>query len=140
MSCEFATLYSFFAAVPYVFETVYHFSLEQVGLVFAAIVIGCVVGTLTIIVCDIFFYRAQVSKHPPHMVPPEYRLLPAMLGSLAQPISLFWFGWSAHQSVPWASSAAAIILFSWGNLCIFISSVQCMYTRPRLPLNQNTGH
>ncbi len=94
VACEFATLYSFFAGVPYVFETVYGFALEQVGLVFLAIVVGCLLGTLTILLCDLFFYRAQIHKHPPHMVPPEYRLLPAMLGSLAQPASMLWFGWT----------------------------------------------
>src|SRR6187399_285795 len=33
VATEFATLFSFFAAVPYTFGRVYHFSLEQTGLV-----------------------------------------------------------------------------------------------------------
>jgi len=125
-ACEFATLYSFFAAVPYVFETVYHFSIEQSGLVFLGIVIGCVLGVITIVICDILFYRRQLPKHPPHMVPPEYRLLPAMIGSIGLPIGLFWFGWTARRDVSWASPAFAIVPFAWGNICVFVSLMQYM--------------
>lgn len=34
VACEFATLFSFFAAVPFVFQGTYHFSVENTGLVF----------------------------------------------------------------------------------------------------------
>ncbi|KAK3349580.1 major facilitator superfamily transporter [Lasiosphaeria hispida] len=124
VSCEFATLFTFFAAVPYIFERVYDFSVEQTGLVFLAVVIGCVLGTLTIILCDVFLYRRQIPKHPPHMVPPEYRLYPAMLGSLGMPVGLFWMAWTSRSDVSWVSPVVAMIPFAWGNLCVFISTMQ----------------
>ncbi|KAK0701580.1 major facilitator superfamily domain-containing protein [Lasiosphaeria miniovina] len=123
-SCEFATLFTFFAAVPYVFQGVYNFSIEDTGLVFLSIVTGCLLGTLTIIICDILLYRPQVPLHPAHMVPPEYRLYPAMIGSLGPPIGLFWFGWTARPEISWASPVVAMVPFAWGNLCIFISTMQ----------------
>ncbi|CAI6095246.1 unnamed protein product [Clonostachys chloroleuca] len=120
----FGTLFSFFAAVPYVFTLVYKFSVKQCGLVFLAVIIGCVLGLVTMIVCDKLFYQKQVARHPPNLVPPEHRLYGAMVGSIVLPIGLFWFGWSARESVSWASPAAAIIFFAWGNICIFISTFQ----------------
>lgn len=126
VACMFATLFTFFAAVPYVFQGVYKFSIEQSGLVFLSIVIGCVLGTITIILCDILLYRPQIPKHPPHMVPPEYRLYPAMIGSIGLPIGLFWFAWTARADISWASPVVAMIPFAWGNLCLFISTIQFM--------------
>lgn len=121
---EFATLFSFFAAIPYVFQEVYHFSMEQVGLVFISIIIGCVLGAITLILCNKYFYLPQVAKYPPHQVPPEHRLYAAMIGSIGLPLGLFWFGWTSKSDISWASPAVAIIPFTWGNLCLFTGSLQ----------------
>ncbi|KAL7908439.1 MFS general substrate transporter [Trichoderma velutinum] len=86
----------FFAAVPYVFGTIYHFGVEETGLVFLSIDIGS----------------------------PEHRLHPAMIGSIGGPIGLFWFAWTAREDISWASPAAVIIPFAWGNLCIFVAALQ----------------
>jgi MFS family permease len=120
----FGILFGFFAIVPYVFTTVYHFSIENCGLVFLSVAIGCFLGLVCILLCDVFFYRKQIPKHPIGGVPPEYRLYPAMFGSIGLPIGLFWFAWSAREEVSWASPAAAIIPFACGNLCIFVGAVQ----------------
>lgn len=124
VSAEFGTLFSFFAAVPYTFGTVYHFSLEHSGLVFVSIVIGCFLGLITVGLCDVFLYRRQITRQSPHQVPPEYRLYPAMIGSIGLPMGLFWYAWTARSSISWASPAAAMIPFAWGNLCIFVSTIQ----------------
>lgn len=121
---EFATLFSFFAAIPYVFQEVYHFSMEQVGLVFISIIIGCVLGAITLILCNKYFYLPQVAKYPPHQVPPEHRLYAAMIGSIGLPLGLFWFGWTSKSDISWASPVVAIIPFTWGNLCLFTGSLQ----------------
>ena len=117
-------LFTFFAAVPYTFQGTYGFSIEESGLIFVSIVIGCLLGTVTVLLCDVFFYRKQIPRHPQHQVPPEYRLLPAMIGSLGLPVGLFWFGWTARRDISWASPAVAIVPFAWGNICIFISTMQ----------------
>lgn len=124
VAAEFATLFSFFAGVPFVFSRVYDFTLEETGLVFLSIVVGCLLGLITIIACNILLYLPQVPRHPPNCVPPEHRLYPAMLGSIGLPIGLFWFAWTARPTVSWASPACAIVPFAWGNLCIFVSCIQ----------------
>ncbi|KAH7149116.1 major facilitator superfamily domain-containing protein [Dactylonectria estremocensis] len=126
VSAEFGTLFSFFAAVPYTFGSVYHFSIEESGLVFLSLVIGCLLGLVTVILCDALLYRKRAARFGLSKTPPEYRLYPAMFGSVGPPIALFWFGWSARSGVSWASPAAAMIVFAWGNLCIFVSAIQYM--------------
>ncbi|KAH8889483.1 MFS general substrate transporter [Thozetella sp. PMI_491] len=126
VACEFATLFTLFSAVPYTFQRTYAFSIEQSGLVFLSIAVGCLLGTLTILLCDVFLYRRQIPRHPPHQVPPEYRLYPAMVGSIGLPVGLFWFAWTARPDISWASPTLAIVPFAWGNICIFISTMQYM--------------
>ncbi|KND85793.1 Polyamine transporter 4 [Tolypocladium ophioglossoides CBS 100239] len=124
VALNFGTLFSFFAGVPYAFTLVYGFSLEQSGLVFLAIAVGCVLALATIVLCDALLYRRAAARHPPNRLPPEHRLYPAMLACAGLPAGLFWFAWTARAGVSWASPAAAIVLFAWGNLCVFVSAIQ----------------
>lgn len=124
VSTEFGTLFGFFAGVPYTFHSVYDFPLEHSGLVFLSIAIGCVFGLVTIMLCDILIYQKQDVKGLPSHVPPEYRLYLALIGSIGLPVGLFWFAWAARLDISWASPAATIIPFAWGNLCVFVSMMQ----------------
>jgi hypothetical protein len=126
VACEFATLFSFFAAIPFVFESVYGFSLEDSGLAFLAIVVGCLLGSFTVLLSDVFLYRRQAGNYPAQKIPPEYRLYPALIGSVGLPIGLFWFGWTSRNEISWASPNIAIMVFAWGNLCVFVSTTQYM--------------
>jgi Major Facilitator Superfamily len=118
-----AILYGFFAAYPFVFESVYHFNIEESGLVFLGIAVGCLIAFVTCWICDWYFYQPQVrmshAKGRKGVVAPEHRLYPAMMGSFALPTSLFWFAWTAREDVSWVSPVVSSVLFSWGNLCIF---------------------
>lgn len=124
VSVVFGVLFSLFAGLSYTFVGVYHFTVEQAGLVFLSVAIGCFIGLATILLCDRILYRRQINKFPPGKVPPEHRLYPAMFGSFGVPIGLFWYAWTAKTSVSWASPAVALVPFAWGNLCIFVSAIQ----------------
>ncbi|KAJ5346206.1 hypothetical protein N7452_004210, partial [Penicillium brevicompactum] len=124
VACEFATLFSFFAAFPLVFQGIYGFGIEASGLVFLAIVVGCLIGAITVLLCDIFFYRRKATSYQQQQVPPELRLYPSLIGSIGLPISLFWFGWTSRADISWASPVVAIALFAWGNICVFVSTAQ----------------
>lgn len=123
---NFSILFGFFAAFPYVFSSVYGFDTEQSGLVFLAIGIGCCFAVPTVLICDRYIYqpRVQASRSAGNngVVPPEYRLFPAMVGSFGLPIALFWFAWTAKRSISWASPVVSAVPFAWGNLSIFISA------------------
>jgi hypothetical protein len=124
VACSFATLFSFFAAVPLVFQGIYGFGIEESGLVFLSVVVGCFCGTVTVVLCDILLYRRQAANFRGRQVPPELRLYPSLIGSVGLPVSLFWFGWTSRADISWASPLTAVMLFAWGNLCVFISTAQ----------------
>lgn len=118
----FAVLYSFFASFPYVYSTVYGFSIEQVGLTFISIAIGSLLGSVSVILVDRLVYQKQAvkGKMSGERVPPEQRLHAAMMGSVLLPLGLFWYGWTAREGVHWLSSVIAAVFIAWGNLCIFV--------------------
>ncbi|KAJ3556486.1 hypothetical protein NPX13_g10126 [Xylaria arbuscula] len=103
---------------------VYGFTLVQSGLVFLAVALGCVIGAINIWLCGKLFYQPQVRRFPPHQVPPEYRLLPAMIGSVALPISIFILAWTTRPSISPAVPIVAIVIFSVGNINLFVSALQ----------------
>lgn len=98
--------------------------MDESGLVFLAIVVGCLLGAFTVLLCDILLYRRRNPKHPGQKVPPENRLYPALIGSVGIPIGLFWFAWSARPDISWASPTIAIMLFAWGNLSVYVGTTQ----------------
>ncbi|KAJ6081456.1 hypothetical protein N7499_006330 [Penicillium canescens] len=124
VACEFATLFTFFAAFPLVFHGIYGFGVEDSGLVFLSIVVGCLFGAITVLLCDIFLYRQKAASYRELPTPPEFRLYPSLMGSIGLPISLFWFGWTSRADISWAWPVAATMLVAWGNICIFVSTAQ----------------
>ncbi|KAI0521312.1 major facilitator superfamily domain-containing protein [Xylaria bambusicola] len=120
----FGVLFNFFGSFFYIFQHVYGFTMIQSGLVFLAVALGCVIGALNIWLCGKLFYQPQIHRFPPHQVPPEYRLLPAMIGSVALPVSIFIFAWTTRPSVSPAVPILAIVIFSVGNISLFVSALQ----------------
>jgi cytochrome bd-type quinol oxidase subunit 2 len=90
---NFSVLFAFFAAFPYVFRSVYHFSTEISGLVFLSIGVGCLLAVPTVLLCDRWLYQPRVKESKmaggDGTVAPEYRLYPAMMGSFGLPVGLF---------------------------------------------------
>lgn len=123
MAFNFAVFYSFFAAFPYIFGGQYGFTPSQQGLTFIPIALGCVIGFLAVAYVDQRTYPQLLSKYGVGTVPPEYRLYGAMLGCALNPISLFWFGWSADAGVHWSSAVVAAVPFAIGNIMIYSSGM-----------------
>ena len=151
VAVDFGILFTFFACFPLVYSRVYKFNDGQIGLTFLPILVGCLLATLTAVLCDTFLYKKEVQKlnaglkkaaessttqdeefqigqteegatQLPKYVEPEHRLYLAMIGSVGLPIGLFWFGWTARPDIHWASPVMATMVFAWGNLCLFVSA------------------
>ena len=91
VSFVFGVMFAFFDAYPYVFESVYGFSLGQVGLAFIGIVIGIFLAIFTFIgITKTLYEKAKHAAGPGKLPPPEERLYVSMVGSIGIPISLFW--------------------------------------------------
>ena len=119
-----SVLFGFFDAFPIVFEGVYHFDTGQTGLTFMGLGLGSCLGVLTFMLVDRYtyqkHYQTSLREGREGTVPPELRLYSGMMGSIALPIGLFWFAWTAK--IHWASPVCAAIPFGWGNFLVFVSS------------------
>ena len=119
----FGILFGLLDAYPYVFVNVYEFTLGQVGLTYLGIVVGILLGAMTFAIIDKTLYakakaRAAGSGKIP---PPEERLYACMLGSIALPVSMFWFGWTSRASIHWIVPVLAGVPFGWGLVLLFVS-------------------
>lgn len=98
-------LYLFFGAFVVVFRGNHDFNDWQVGLTFLGIGVGIMLASLSDPLWRKNYNRLirqrQAAGGKPGGSEPEFRLPPALLGSLLIPIGIFWFGWTAYPSVHW---------------------------------------
>lgn len=120
-------LFTFLDGYTYIFQDIHGTSQGVTGLCFLGIAIGLFFASALVP------YIGQKAKKErkrlrdegkPEKIPPEFRLIFAMFGAPAIPISLFWMGWTSDSNISIWSPLAASVLFGYGILCIFISSYQ----------------
>jgi hypothetical protein len=63
----------------------------------------------------------RVEREHNGFAPPEARLPPTIVGSIALPIGLFWFAWTNSPSIHWLASIAAGVPFGFGMVLVFLS-------------------
>ncbi|KAK7420295.1 hypothetical protein QQZ08_010495 [Neonectria magnoliae] len=116
-------LYLFFGAFPLVFRDVYGFNLWQVGLTF----LGILIGMLMAACLDPVWYnnrarliaRLNAATGVDGASEPEFRLPPAILGSVLVPAGIFMFGWSSYSWVHWIVPVIGSAIFGAGTLLVF---------------------
>lgn len=111
-------LYLFFGAFPLVFGKNHGFKLWQVGLSFLGLFVGMVAsmgldpvwrrirGNLT--------RKLEEETGEVGGSEPEFRLPPAILGSLLVPVGIFMFGWTTYSSVHWIVPIIGSAIFGAG--------------------------
>lgn len=110
-------LYLFFGAFPIIFGGVYGFNLWQNGLSF----LGIFTGMLVCSASDPLWrhvYLHLLSHNEGHLEP-EFRLPPAVLGSILVPVGLFWFSWTTYSQVHWIVPIIGSGVFGCGTLLVF---------------------
>jgi MFS transporter, DHA1 family, multidrug resistance protein len=87
----------FFVSYPISFIEQRGWSLGIGGLPFLAVMMGVVIGG----VINFVFIRTRYVRilKRDGRVPPEERLVPMMVGSVALPIGLFWYAWTSSPGV-----------------------------------------
>ncbi|KAL1978211.1 hypothetical protein VTN31DRAFT_1070 [Thermomyces dupontii] len=119
MAVIYGTLYMLFAAFPIVYHMHRGWSIGISGLAFLGIMVG-MLFSLAYSLFDNKRYLREVKKHG-GIAPPEARLPPTMIGSVALPIGLFWFAWTNYPSIHWLASIAAGVPFGFGMVLVFLS-------------------
>lgn len=118
---QFALLYTFVVASPWVFKAVYGFSLDAQSLSFLGLIIGCVVAPFVLIGMDFLLRARKVNREQSSQTfNPEQKLYTALYGSVVLPVALFWFGWSARSDVHWICPIFAQGIALLGSIMIYV--------------------
>jgi hypothetical protein len=120
MAIIYGILYMLFGAFPIVYEEKRKWSSGQSGLAFLGIAVGFMIAAVYC-VWDNRRYGRVVDAHVGRPIPPEARLPPAIVGSFALPIGLFWFAWTNYPTINYLASIAAGIPFGFGMMLVFLS-------------------
>ncbi|KAK6460780.1 multidrug resistance protein 10 [Scheffersomyces coipomensis] len=113
-----AVVYMFFVAFPYIFSTVYNFSLEQQGMSFIGLMVGMV--STSIISPPIINrnYSRLLAKHN-GVSKPEFRFIPLMAGVFIVPIGLFIIAWTSYAHVHWIAPIIGSAVYGVGTILVF---------------------
>ncbi|KAF4467304.1 major facilitator superfamily transporter [Fusarium albosuccineum] len=116
-------LYLFFGAFPLVFRQVYGFNLWQIGLTFLGILVGMVLAAgldpVWHRIRSNLIRRLSDETGIEGSSEPEFRLPPAILGSVLVPAGIFMFGWSCYPWVHWIVPIIGAAIFGAGTLLVF---------------------
>lgn len=115
----FGILFIWFYSIPLVLETIYGFGPGSTGLAFLGLLVGVLV-TLPFFIYYVLKIQRKQFNEKGEIIQPEMRLPPAMVGGVFIPICLFWFAWTANQSVHWIVPVIGTAFFSSGVLYILV--------------------
>ncbi|KAI0123477.1 major facilitator superfamily domain-containing protein [Xylariales sp. AK1849] len=119
MAIIYGTLYMLFAAFPIVYQEERGWSQGIGGLSFLGIAVGMMFAICYVIPDNKRYIRTE--KAHGGFAPPEARLPPALVGTVALPVGLFWFAWTNSPSIHWMVSIAAGVPFGFGMVLVFLS-------------------
>ncbi|KAJ5774847.1 hypothetical protein N7457_009743 [Penicillium paradoxum] len=119
MAIIYGTLYMMFAAFPIVYQQSRGWNQGIGGLAFLGIMIGMIIA-VAYSIWDNKRYVKVSEKHQ-GFAPPEARLPPCLIASVAVPIGLFWFAWTNYPSIHFMVSIAAGVPFGFGMVLVFLS-------------------
>ncbi|KAF4548099.1 Efflux pump-like protein 5 [Elsinoe fawcettii] len=117
ISFSWSVLYLTFGAIPLVFRSLYGFTLDQAGAVFASMSVAAILATILAIYGD-----KWMKKRRPNMNDtPEGRLYFPCIQSCLLPIGLFWFGWTSYRSIHWIVPTLGIGCATMGIFSIYLA-------------------
>ncbi|KAG8169828.1 hypothetical protein KVR01_000573 [Diaporthe batatas] len=105
----YGVLFTWFESFPLVFGDIYRFEPEMQGLVYLGLLV-----TLMIVV-PLYLLWVQRVLVPASSKPgfiPEHVLPPTWAGAVALPVCLFWYGWTARESIHWIVPIIGSSLFT----------------------------
>lgn len=113
----YALLYAFFFAYPVIFNELYGYKDNIIGLMYVPILIGAFLALSTTPILE-KQYQAICKRRTPI---PEDRLIGAMIGSPFPCIALFILGATSYKHIIWVGPASSGIAFGYGMVLIYYS-------------------
>ncbi|KAI0129777.1 major facilitator superfamily domain-containing protein [Xylariales sp. AK1849] len=105
-----------FESFPLVFGDIYGFGVSHQGLAFLGIFVG---GVVTVPLYLVWIKYGIIPKIIQPTFKPEMLLPPTFFGSVSLPICLFWYGWSARESIHWIMPIIGSSFFTVGLVTLF---------------------
>ncbi|KAL4978973.1 major facilitator superfamily domain-containing protein [Aspergillus desertorum] len=141
ISFVYGLMYALLGAYPVVFQQVYGMNIGVGGLAFVGLIIGELVGGAYVLTLQGSYRRKLDANHGQPI--PEWRLTPAIVGSVAFSAGLFWFGWCGYRDdIHWMAPVASGVLTGLGIFCIFLQCfnylVDCYPTLAASTIAANT--
>lgn len=115
----YSLFYLWFESFPIVFQGIYHWREQLVGLAFLGML-----GGIFVTLPPFFYYLYTVQEKmfdENGQIKPEKRMPIAIVGSLFVPASLLWFGWTARASIHWIVPIIGSGLLTTAGLLLFVS-------------------
>jgi MFS family permease len=115
----FGVIYLLYTTIPAVFAEQYGFGSDRIGLIYLALGLGNVLGWL---VSTLFSDKliVRLAKANRGVFEPEMRLLISICFGAFLPITLFWYGWSAHYNASLASTIISLVPYGFGIMGLFL--------------------
>ena len=113
-----AIVYLYFVAFPYVFETLYHFTVMEVGCSYIGLMVGMLLASPTSYIFQ-KRYDAKVERNG-GVRTPEMRFEPLYYGAFCTPIGLMIFAWTCYSHVHWIGPQIGSAIFGVGVYFVFV--------------------
>ncbi|WLF76621.1 spermine transporter [Lodderomyces elongisporus] len=118
----YALLYAFFFAYPYIFNQLYGYKDNKIGLMLIPILIGAGLAVTTTPFLEKHYIKVTTKLYSEGKpVPPELRLWGAMIGAPFPAIALFILGATSYKHIIWVGPASSGIAFGYGMVLIYYS-------------------
>lgn len=113
----FGTTYSIYTNMQPIYQDLYGFNTEQVGLLYLGPGIGFLLAVWFLVPRIDTVYKNLTAKNN-EKAKPEFRLPLANIGAVLIPVSLFWFAWTVEKHAHWAVTIAATFFYGLGQVMI----------------------
>ncbi|KAI4225211.1 MAG: hypothetical protein L6R36_004075 [Xanthoria steineri] len=127
LALNYAVLFQWFIAVPAVLALTYNFTLHQVGLAFIAAIVGALVSCMTSSLTEKITNRRNSCTDTAAVAHLEYRLVPAIFGSVGLCGSLFWVGFTASPSINHTVPIVGTGVYVWSSMSVLTGLVSYIF-------------
>lgn len=126
LTVVYIVLFTFLTGFEYIFSDTYGLSQGITFLIFVTLGVGFACATAFVPWVYKSYQRklAKVQEQGGTHLPPEQRLVFAMMGAPFLPIGLLWMAWTCYPSVSVWSPIISNIPVGFAIMCVFISSYQ----------------
>lgn len=119
MAFIYGLLYLFLTAYAEVFQGIYGMNAGVGGLPYFGMVLGELIAFTVIVFMNPGYVKKLKANN--NIPVPEWRIPPAILGSILFSIGLFWFGWAGYKrDIPWIAPTLSGLFTGFGIFMIFL--------------------